>query len=76
MENDLPDTLKISEARKRDAASAAKKAAASKSAMNVETEEQLFDSFTSLPYAKVEFILFYDLFSAISFQDQDHTLQE
>ena len=45
LENDLPDTLKISEARKRDAASAAKKAkkakkaAASKSAMDVETEE-------------------------------------
>ena len=42
LENDLPDTLKISEAKKRDAASAAKKAkkaAASKSAMDVETEE-------------------------------------
>ena len=39
LENNLPDTLKISEARKRDAASAdkkAKKAAASKSAMEIE----------------------------------------
>ena len=41
-ENDLPDTLKISEARKRDAvreAKKAKKAAASKSGMDFETGE-------------------------------------
>ena len=40
LENDLPDSLKMSEARKRDAVSAAKKAkkaAASKSGMDVET---------------------------------------